>query len=149
LERTISAFFEELPNRIKQKAYRSSVPLQQFQEEFDRREKQGFAGHWQGQLTGLHPHRVHPMQFIGYVGSMEHDWNTLGEFVRQRAGHSISWPSLPHAGQRKPEYEKKLSVSMLPDSVKQRICHAYRDDYCCLQLPLPEGCKKDWECNLA
>lgn len=92
-----------------------------------------------------------PLDFVGDVGSMESDWSLLGRIQAARFGVR-DWPPLStqRAGMdknqvlgamRKKQWQYKwLNASLLTPGLKQRVCMLYRDDYCCLRLPQPEGC---------
>jgi len=92
-----------------------------------------------------------PLDFVGNVESMEADWSLLGRIQAARFGVQ-DWPPLATTrsgmnknhvleAMRKKHWQYKwLNVSLLRPALRQRVCTLYRDDYCCLRLPQPEGC---------
>lgn len=143
LARAISGFFEAGYKCTKTAKLHPSRVLEQFEEMLSLVEGGSCSNpHLMGQRSRLDDPKRKRMDFIGTVDSLAQDWSALGE--SQTKQFNVAWPIMsPPQRTSGSKRQHMLNLSSIPDSVAQRVCDLYKDDYCCFQLPVPSACKID------
>lgn len=155
LERAISSFWEEgwtcrqnathrdTPHEYNplKAAHRTHVlhMFERFVNELER-DSLCWGPHEERQTRRLPDPSKYPMHWIGSLETLEQDWHELANYKANVAG--IQWPALPPAQRVKPKrVHMLLNTTLLPPALAQRVCNVYKEDYCCLGLPVPDVCK--------
>lgn len=87
----------------------------------------------------------YPMDFIGDLASIEHDWVELQKYQQknfQAPLGDLQIAPLMHAPN---SATNLLNVSLVPDHVMAKICTMFRDDFCCFKFPFPKACNLQCE----
>jgi len=70
--------------------------------------------------------------FIGHIGTFRDDWKKMRK--------KYSLPNISHTRARETIY--KLDDSAVSPTTRQKVCRLLALDYCCLNIKLPQVCKK-------
>eukprot|EP00931_Biecheleriopsis_adriatica_P020974 TRINITY_DN13858_c0_g1_i5.p1 TRINITY_DN13858_c0_g1~~TRINITY_DN13858_c0_g1_i5.p1 ORF type:complete len:293 (-),score=32.63 TRINITY_DN13858_c0_g1_i5:166-996(-) len=156
LERLVSVFWEEgygcagLKSRDFKSYYHAENPHHR-KEVFDSFKK--FVGllengkcwgpHTTMQRSRLPNPKILPMDFVGLVSNLRDDWKTIAQHQGSKF-HAMEWPSLAKSDRETdPKLRHLFNVTHIRPQLAQRVCNAYREDYCCFELPVPHPCKVD------
>eukprot|EP00440_Ansanella_granifera_P044542 gb/GFBE01048275.1/.p1 GENE.gb/GFBE01048275.1/~~gb/GFBE01048275.1/.p1 ORF type:complete len:307 (+),score=78.41 gb/GFBE01048275.1/:1-921(+) len=154
LDRTISTFWEEGRNCVgldesafhlnKDDAAHQATVLRKFEEYVQKLEEGKCWGpHATGQRARLPDSKEFPVDFVGLLSNLKQEWRAIAE--HQASTFNVIWPELPAKKFRvgMDAWHELLNPRKLSSDVANRACRLYRDDYCCLKLPLPPQCQMD------
>jgi len=129
--------------RVDNKASQQAV-MKRFVSMLSALEDRSFSDHHtdsQSERLLMFPDRDGTIDFIGDFARLDDDWADLAAV--QQAAFGISLGALSNRLHvTKPSMRKVWSSSVLPVALLERICMLYRNDYCCLDLPLPTECQQ-------